>query len=88
MIIAPFNQSIVANFAPEDKRGRYMAIFNLHWTIPSLFGVIVAGLIMDHFNPNLVWYLSGIICLIAVLGLIMLQRITKDRLSEKEEKSI
>ncbi|MCP4763668.1 MAG: MFS transporter, partial [archaeon] len=31
MIIAPFGRSLVAKFASEDKRGRYMAVFGLSW---------------------------------------------------------
>ena len=72
MIIMPVSQALAANFAPENMRGRYMAIFGLSWTIPATFGPGLAGLILDNYNPNLLWYLGGILCLISVLGFYVL----------------
>ena len=68
MFISPIGQSMVARFAPEDMRGRYMAFYGFSWTIPSLFGPLAAGLIMDNYDPNLVWYLAGVIGLVAAFG--------------------
>ncbi|MCP4536444.1 MAG: MFS transporter [Chloroflexi bacterium] len=68
MFISPIGQSIVARFSPEDMRGRYMAFYSFSWTISSLFGPLLAGLVMDNYDPNLVWYLAGVIGLIAAFG--------------------
>jgi len=65
MIIMPTSQALAANFAPEQMRGRYMAVFGLTWGIPSIFGPWMAGLILDNLNPNLLWYVAGILCAIA-----------------------
>jgi MFS family permease len=65
MLIMPTSQTIAANFAPEDKRGRYMAIFGLTWLLPSTFAPMLAGLILDNFNPNLLWYIGGILCAVS-----------------------
>ncbi|MFN2222031.1 MAG: MDR family MFS transporter, partial [Candidatus Promineifilaceae bacterium] len=73
MIIIPVAQALVARLAPEDKRGRYMAAFGFTWTIPFAIGPLLAGLIMDNLNPDLVWYLSGLIGLIAAAGYLWLQ---------------
>ena len=62
---APSSQALAANFAPEDMRGRYMAFFGLSWSIPSIFGSAAAGLILDNLNPNLLWYVAGILCAVA-----------------------
>lgn len=68
MIVMPISQGLVANFSPESMRGRYMAIFNLSWAIPSTVGPGVAGYILDNFDPNLLWYIGGAICAISALG--------------------
>ena len=65
MLIAPTGQAIVAKLAPEDMRGRYMAVFGFSWIIPNAIGPLLAGLVMDNFNPNLVWYGAGIFMLVA-----------------------
>jgi MFS family permease len=75
MIVSPFQQSLVASFAPEEMRGRYMAIAGLSWGISFAVGPYLAGLIMDHLNPNLLWIASGIIGLLAVSGFIVLDRV-------------
>lgn len=68
MIVVPTSQALTANFAPEDMRGRYMAVYGLSWAIPSTIGPGAAGYILDNFNPNLLWYIGGILCGLAVLA--------------------
>jgi len=72
MLIMPTSQTIAANFAPEEMRGRYMAIFGLTWLLPSTFAPMLAGLILDNFNPNLLWYIGGILCAVAAFAYWML----------------
>jgi MFS family permease len=85
MIEMPTGQTAAASFAPEDKRGRYMAVFGFHWAVPNLFGVLVAGLIMDNIGPNWVWYIAGILSLFAAIGFWLLHGITKARFSKEKE---
>ena len=84
MIVMPVGQALVAHFAPEDMRGRYMAFFALSWTIPAAVGPWAAGLIMDNYDPNWVWYAAGIISAVAVAGFCALHLITRPRLAERE----
>ncbi|HRJ56656.1 MAG TPA: MFS transporter [Anaerolineales bacterium] len=65
MLIMPTSQTLAANFAPVEMRGRYMAIFGLTWLLPSTFAPMLAGLILDNLNPNLLWYIGGILCAVA-----------------------
>ncbi|MBN2555839.1 MAG: MFS transporter [Anaerolineales bacterium] len=82
MIVVPVGQVLAAKFAPEDMRGRYMAFFGLSWAIPSTIGPLAAGLIMDNFNPNWVWYACGIISAVAIMGFLMLETSTKKRFAQ------
>jgi MFS family permease len=68
MIVAPVEQSLVADFAPEDMRGRYMAVFGFVWIIPWAVGPLGAGLIMDHFDPRLMWFIAFGIGMLSMLG--------------------
>jgi len=85
MIVTPIQQTAVATFAPEDKRGRYMAVFGFHWAIPNLFGVLLAGLVMENIGPNWVWYFAGILSLVSSLGFWALHGITKKHFSKVKE---
>lgn len=68
MLHVPVAQGVAARFAPSHMRGRYMAVYGLSWAIPHIFATLAAGLVMDNFNPNLVWFLGGGISLIAAAG--------------------
>jgi len=74
MIVVPTGQALVARFAPADMRGRYMATYGLAWTLPEAIGPSAAGIIMDNYNPNWVWFLGGIILLVAIFGFLLLNR--------------
>lgn len=68
MLIMPTSQALTANFAPEEMRGRYMAVYGLSWSLPSIIGPGAAGIILDHFNPNLLWYIGGGLCALSALS--------------------
>jgi MFS family permease len=65
MLNVPIGQAVVANLAPEDMRGRYMAFFGFSFAIPGMFGTLLAGLIMDNADPRMVWYAAGLLGLMA-----------------------
>ena len=85
MIVYPLGQSAAASFAPEDKRGRYMAVFAFQWAIPNLFGVLAAGLIMEYIGPSWVWYFAGILSMISIIGFWLLHGVTKERFSKEKK---
>lgn len=88
MIVAPVGQALVAQFAPEDMRGRYNAVFGMSWSIPWAFGALLAGIVMDNYNPNWVWYGAGIIGSIATVGFIWLHGLAGGRFTSMEKASI
>lgn len=74
MLVAPVSQALVAGFAPEDMRGRYMAIFGFSLVVPFALGPLLAGVILDHVDAYWLWYAAGTIGLLATLGFLALQR--------------
>ncbi|MDX1435770.1 MAG: MFS transporter [Anaerolineales bacterium] len=85
MISAPTSQALAARFSPEDMRGRYMAVFGLGWSLPTAFVPLLAGIIMDNYNPNLVWYLCGMLGVVSVAGMLLLEARTRDRIALGDE---
>lgn len=68
MIVVPTSQALIAGFAPEEMRGRYMAVAGLSWAIPSTIGPGAAGYILDNYNPDLLWYIGGALCGLSVIA--------------------
>lgn len=82
MVHIPVAQALVASFAPEDMRARYMAAYGLGWAIPNSVAALLAGLVMDNFEPNWVWYIAGILSLVAIFSFWLLHLRTRKRLVE------
>ena len=74
MVVMPTAQALVARFAPEDMRGRYMAVFGLTWLIPQATAPLLAGLVMDNADPRLVWFGSGLLGLVGASAFLLLRR--------------
>ena len=68
MITVPTSQTIAAGFARIDMRGRYIAAFNLTHSLPAAFGPFAAGIVLDNYRPNLLWYLAALLCAISATG--------------------
>jgi MFS family permease len=68
MIIMPVTSALAANFAPADMRGRYMAVFGVTWALPATIAPTAAGIILDNYDPNLLWYIGGALCLVSTVS--------------------
>ncbi len=79
MLVSPTGQAIVAKLSPEDMRGRYMAFYGFSWILPTAVGPLAAGLIMDNYNPNWVWYACGISMMMSAAIFTWLQIKSSDR---------
>ncbi len=74
MLASPTSQALVAEFAPGTMRGRYMAVFEFSWVIPSAIGPLLAGLVMDNTDPRFVWYAAFVIGAISAAMFVLLWR--------------
>jgi MFS family permease len=75
MVVSPFQQSLVASFAPEDMRGRYMAVSSLSWSISFTVGPYLAGLLLESANPALLWAFCGLVGMLATTGFLLLNKV-------------
>jgi MFS family permease len=74
MVVAPNSQALVAKFAPEDMRGRYMAVSGFSGLIPMAVGPLVAGMILDGGDPRWLWYTVGVVGTLAAGAFALLER--------------
>lgn len=72
MVMVPVAQAYVGDAAPEDMRGRYSGVMGFSWMVPWMIGPLLAGLIMDHGDPNWIWYGCALLGTVAVLGFLAL----------------
>jgi MFS family permease len=79
MVTVPIANAVVAGFSPEEMRGRYNFVYGNSWGISFAVGPYLAGLVMDHYDPNLLWYACGIVGMIAVIGFLALHRVLQTK---------
>lgn len=60
LVISPVLMTFVANIAPIDMRGRYMAFSNIAQSVGHSMGPFVGGRVMDKAPVAYVWYLATI----------------------------
>jgi MFS family permease len=81
MLVAPVMQALVARMAPEDMRGRYMAVFGFAFVPPSALAPLAAGVVMDNYDPRWVWYAAAIIGTLSAAMFLRLHRREAKQLS-------
>lgn len=74
MVIVPVSQAVAVRFAPDHMRGRYLAIFGFSYSIPFAVGPLLAGLVMDNFDPRWVWWGGLLLGMVGALGYLLLNR--------------
>ncbi|MDO9128224.1 MAG: MFS transporter [Anaerolineales bacterium] len=74
MIMLPVSNALVAQFAPQEMRGRYSFMYGISWGISFAAGPVLAGLILDNLNPNWLWYACGLLGTVATFGFLALDR--------------
>jgi MFS family permease len=84
MVVSPVSQALVASFAPEEMRGRYMAVSGFSWAIPFAIGPYLAGLIMDGPKPYMLWYAAGFVGMLSTLCFLALYRVRRNQAQELE----
>ena len=68
---------MVADTAPADLRGTAYGFFNLMSGLAMLISSVVAGLLWDKLGAPFTFYAGAIFCVIALLGLVWANKISK-----------
>jgi predicted MFS family arabinose efflux permease len=69
----PTQGALVADLAPPRLRGRYMAVSTISWEIGFVIGPAIGGFVLDR-QPLALWPLAAVVCLLAGVGALALER--------------
>jgi len=75
MITVPVANTVAADMAPPDLRGRYMAFSGLTWSAGFAIGPVLGGVIADQLSIRLLWPLMGAIGSAAAGAFLLLERL-------------
>ena len=55
LVLVPTSSSYASILAPVDKRGRYMSLYGLTWSVAMGIGPIFGGMLNDQIGPWAIW---------------------------------
>ena len=68
MVIVPAAQTVTADLAPIDMRGRYQATFGLFNNFFYGLGPVIGGYLFDIGHSQLIWFGSLVLGLAVAFG--------------------
>lgn len=74
LTLVPTASKYVADLAPADLRGRYMAVYWLGWGLARTVSPIVGGFINDNIAPQAIWMAGLLFGLVSTFGLFLISR--------------
>jgi MFS family permease len=75
----PTQGALVADLAPANLRGRYMALSAMSWEVGYVIGPALGGLVLAS-QPIALWPVAAAICAVTVAPVIALERLLPARL--------
>lgn len=72
MLSMPFMNSFWIMRTTTQNRGEYAALYAMGWSAASIMSPIIGGQIITFVDYNLLWWLTGAICLGASIGMLAL----------------
>ncbi len=71
LVLVPTSSSYASILAPADKRGRYMSLYGLTWSVAVAIGPVMGGLLNDNISPQAIWIGGLLIGLVGAGGFLM-----------------
>ncbi len=79
LTLVPTASKYVADIAPADLRGRYMSIYWVGWGLSRTVAPLLGGYLNDTISPRSIWIGGLLLGLTSMLGLFVLNKISKPR---------
>lgn len=70
----PFMNSFWIMRTTSANRGQYAALYTIAWSIAQIIAPLIGGQVVTYSGYNLLWWITGGICLCASAGFMMLYR--------------
>ena len=73
MTVGPAASALAIELSPTELRGRYSAMFQTSWTLSSVAGPVVIGLLIA-WSPSGLWLVMGLVVAAGGLGFVAAER--------------
>ena len=79
MVAMPIANTVTADMAPEDLRGRYMGILGITWSAGFGIGPSLGGFVADQLGMQNLWQVMGSIGLVAAAAYLLMERVWREQ---------
>jgi len=76
MFAMPFMNTWVNGRSVDANKGRYMAMYGMAWSVAQILTPVIATQVITHGGYKSLWIVLGSFCLIVILGIRRLERIS------------
>jgi|TARA_R110002072_G_scaffold131586_2_gene271314 predicted MFS family arabinose efflux permease len=81
MIGSPFSNALALEMAPEGRKGSYMGLYSMSFSVSHIFGHNGGMNLVNSFGYANTWYIIfGVVAIVAMLSLLLHQRVKKSRI--------
>lgn len=84
----PFMNTVALNRAPADRRGEYMGLYGMSFSLALIIAPTFGGWIVRDYGWNTLWYILTGLSIIAILGFMSMQKTYEEEIAEKKEDEV
>ncbi len=78
MILFPASSAYISEIAPENKRGEYMGLFQMNFSLAVTVGPWAGTIVLEHFGAQILWISCFLLCLVSVFMFLRIKENKKD----------
>ena len=79
MIGSPFSNALALEMAPTGRKGSYMGVYSMSFSISHIFGHNLGMNMVDSFGFNLTWITMFVFLILICLGSLWLHKLVKKK---------
>ncbi len=85
MLVLPLINDLVASIASKEARGSYFGFFSCVFALPLILCPLLGSWISIHFGAKILWYIVGVVAVIAALGFEFVNSLRREDIIIPEE---
>lgn len=75
MLSMPFMNSFWIKRTTAANRGQYAGLYTMAWSMAQVVGPLTSGQVAEHMGYDVLWWATGVICLLLSITYLLLQKI-------------
>ncbi|MES2847548.1 MAG: MFS transporter [Bacteroidota bacterium] len=79
MLSMPFMNSFWIKRTQPSNRGQYAGLYTMAWSMAQVVGPVTSGQIAEHYGYDVLWWGTGVICLLLSITYLLMQKFAHNK---------